>query len=713
MAGPKAVWGIEIGQCALRAIRVRAAEDGAVELLAFDEVEHERILSQPDADRDALIRGSLQKFVSRNELAGDALVIGVPGQQTFARFCKLPPVDPKKIPELVRFEATQQIPFDISEVVWDYQVFQAPESPEVEVGIFAMRKDLIREHLNHYNEAGLRPTTIQTVPAALYNFCHHDLADELGEGSAVVLIDVGAQNTNLVIVEPHAAWMRNIPLGGNNFTEALVKAFKLSFTKAEELKRNAAKSKYARQIFQAMRPVFSDLVAEIQRSLGFYSSTHRDTELKLVVVCGNAFRLPGLQKYIENNLTIENVRRLESFSKLSTAALSDAAKFRDRILGFAATYGLALQGLGRAEIKANLLPPELARVQRWNRKRPWFIAAAACIALASALPWVRNSMDAAALAQSQDVVSQAARIVQQAEKLQSEFNKVAKATEPEKQRIEKLFELEDQRDLVPRLIALVHEALPPLPPELAAARSPEQIKQVIQSNPNLARTKRKQIFVEDFEIHYQENIENVDRYQLLQKTGGARRGPAYGGPVGGPMGRGMMAGGALGGPAAPAAGAAGKGGKPGFFVVLRLRVLYGREQSEAVHLLETEFFPRLLELGHQKGLGFWIPPTDEQNTLDPEKKNLELHIRRVEAPSGTNVAYVPGLGARGGAGGGRMAAGAPGLPTAGTTGGRNEPQYVDPVTGEDMSTDWIAEVGFKVLLGEPPEENKAQGKKKP
>jgi len=63
--------------------------------------------------------------------------------------------------------------------------------------------------------------------------------------------------------------MRSIPIGGNNFTETLVKAFKLPFAKAEDLKRNAATSKYARQIFQAMRPVFADLVAEIQRSVGF------------------------------------------------------------------------------------------------------------------------------------------------------------------------------------------------------------------------------------------------------------------------------------------------------------------------------------------------------------------------------------------------------------------------------------------------------------
>ena len=72
-------------------------------------------------------------------------------------------------------------------------------------------------------------------------------------------------------------WTRTIQIGGNNFTEALVRAFKLSFPKAEQHKRTAASSKYARQIFQAMRPVFADLVQEIQRCIGFYTSLHRET----------------------------------------------------------------------------------------------------------------------------------------------------------------------------------------------------------------------------------------------------------------------------------------------------------------------------------------------------------------------------------------------------------------------------------------------------
>src|SRR5215467_8918420 len=102
MAAKGGVWGIDVGQCALKAVKLRPAGDDKVEVVAFDLIEHPKILSQPDAEPDELIKAALEKFASRNDWQKDDFVIGVPGQQTFARFCKLPPVDAKKIPDLVR-----------------------------------------------------------------------------------------------------------------------------------------------------------------------------------------------------------------------------------------------------------------------------------------------------------------------------------------------------------------------------------------------------------------------------------------------------------------------------------------------------------------------------------------------------------------------------------------------------------------------------------
>src|SRR5262245_9476516 len=64
------VWGLDLGQCALKALRLQEI-DGQLTATAFDYVEYPKILSQPDADPDQLIREALQQFLSRNDIRGD------------------------------------------------------------------------------------------------------------------------------------------------------------------------------------------------------------------------------------------------------------------------------------------------------------------------------------------------------------------------------------------------------------------------------------------------------------------------------------------------------------------------------------------------------------------------------------------------------------------------------------------------------------------
>ncbi len=689
-----AVWGIDIGQCALRAIKLQHAEGGKVEVLAFDTIEHDKILSQPDAEPAELINAALEKFVDQNEVQGDRFVIGVPGQQTFAKFCKLPPVETKKIPDIVKFEASQQIPFDMDDVVWDYAVFQEEDSPDVEVGIFAMRKDLIRSQLDYYSEVRITPQIIQTQPSALYNFCVFDQMDsEQDAGTATVIIDVGAQNTDLVIVEPNSAWTRTIPLGGNRFTEELVKKFKLSFAKAEHLKRNAAKHKHARQIFQAMRPIFAELVAEVQRSIGFYSSTHREIELKRVLACGNAFKLSGLRKYLEQNLTIPGgVAELDAFSKVIESSVTEQKNYGENVMGLPTAYGLALQGLGLAKITANLLPPELARVAMWKKKRPFFMAAAACTALAAIMPWTRLSIDQAALASNSSEGDQAKRIIDQASNYSSRYAEVATGNESEQKTLDELFSLTDQRALVPRIMSFVHASLPEIDPQIAAASSPEQLKQLIQSNPGrFARVQRRQILLDSLEVNFRGDIVNAPRPSPSQRR--ASTGSSFGsGNTGGGMmrpgggGGGMMRpGGGGGGMMRPGGGGGGGGGvasrgkgEPGFYVVMSGRVLYGTDRSQATELITGEFYRNLLANGTLQGLGFHVP---EVNPAD-KTKNLPVTIS-VEKVYG-NV--TPGA-----------QFGMPGESQESVV------LYPDPVTGEDMKDDWRFELAFKVMMGDAPQ----------
>ncbi len=174
MAHPSAAWGIEIGQFAIKAIRLERDGDN-VSVTDFAVLPHRKVLSTPDIDVAEVTRLSLGQLISEKDLEGEHLVISVPGHSAFARFAKLPPVEKKDLPEIVKFEAVQQIPFPIEEVEWDYEAFHQEGLPEVEVGIFAITRERVNERLDVYGEVGITPETLTLSPVSLFNAMNYDL----------------------------------------------------------------------------------------------------------------------------------------------------------------------------------------------------------------------------------------------------------------------------------------------------------------------------------------------------------------------------------------------------------------------------------------------------------------------------------------------------------------------------------------------------------
>lgn len=393
MAKGNAVWGIDIGQCALKALRCRPHEKEPRRLVveAFDYVEYPKILTQPEAEPAELIREALATFLSRNDLSGDTVAMSVSGQSGLARFIKLPPVESKKIPDIVKYEARQQIPFALDDVVWDYQQLTGGSEEdgfalEPEVGLFAMKRDQVAKALAPLEEAGIEVDLIQLAPLAIYNYVCFDRLEDLKDRPydpasppvSTVVISIGTDTTDLVVTNGFRVWQRNIPIGGNHFTRALSKELKLTFVKAEHLKRHATQADDPKAVFQAMRPVFSDLLAEIQRSLGYFSSLDKAAKIGEVIALGNAMKLPGLQRYLAQNLE-QDVKPIEEFQRLVAGSASGSAAFKENVLSFAPAYGLCIQGLAKSELKTNLLPEEIVTRRMVRSKKPWAVAGVAAV----------------------------------------------------------------------------------------------------------------------------------------------------------------------------------------------------------------------------------------------------------------------------------------------------------------------------------------------
>ena len=399
MARSPYVWGIDIGKCALKAVRCRVStEPRKITAEAFDYIEYPMILSQPEADPVELVRSALSEFVGRNKLKGDRVAVSVPGQSGLSKFIKLPPIEAKKIPDIVKYEARQQIPFPLEQVEWDWQrlvggIEEGGFVLDAEVGLFAMKREQVFKALAPLTEAGIEVDILQLSPMSLANMVIFDqlpdptTIDPLEPPPSVVLVSMGVDATDLVITNGLRIWQRSMPIGGNNFTKSLVQGMKLTFAKAEQLKRNAARADNAKEVFNAMKPVFNEFASELQRSLNYFSGSDRSARIGKVLLLGNASKLKGLADFVSKQLNLE-VHRLDTYRGLDGPDVITAPTFKENRLAFATAYGLALQGVQDASINTNLLPGEIVRERLIESKKPWAVGAMVGLLGASALSFL-------------------------------------------------------------------------------------------------------------------------------------------------------------------------------------------------------------------------------------------------------------------------------------------------------------------------------------
>lgn len=439
-------WGVEVGAGALKAVKLERVGDD-VNVLDFAIIPHKRPLSAPDSDEKEQRRLAVGALVSQFDLRGASLSLSMPGAQSFAKFAKLPPVEPKQVPDIVKFEAVQQIPFPIDEVEWDYQTFQSPDSPDVEVGIFAITSERVREKLAKWEDVGLTPDVLTLSSLAAYNALAYDLVfTERTPGT--VILDVGTSSTDLVVAEGGRLWIRTFPIGGHQFTEALVTAFNLNYAKGERLKREVENTQHTREVLQAMRPVFGDLAQDVQRSIGYYQSTHREAKITRLIGLGSTFDLPGLKKFLSQQLQIE-VGKLEGFQRIKMTGDRNA-EFQKNAHQLTTAVGLALQGVGLQTIQANLMPIAITRDAMWNRKTGWFIAAGTVALMAGAASFVRPVLDSAAVPAQPPahIAATAAR----ADQFKKEWQRVESEYQPNFKAAAMMAALDD-REVIPNLAA--------------------------------------------------------------------------------------------------------------------------------------------------------------------------------------------------------------------------------------------------------------------
>ena len=340
---------------------------------------------EPDNETDVspYIVVCLRDLMQAHGIRPAPLLLALSGQVVFPRFVKLPPVARDKIAEMIRYEAEQNVPFPIDEVVWDYQLIGDASEGEQHAMIVAVKADNITEAAECVAAAGLEPELVDVAPMALYNCVRYNYPEMSG---CVMVLDIGARSTNLVFIEQGRVFSRTIAVAGNAITQEIAKSFQVGFAEAEALKRQHAfvalggvfssgDDEMADRISKIVRNVVTRLHAEISRSINFYRSQQGGAAPARVLLTGGSSVIPHMDTFFREKLQVE-VDVLNPFINVQAGPALDPQQVGEDVSCLAEVVGLALRRSLACPVEINLMPPSLVKVKTFRGRLPFFGLAA-------------------------------------------------------------------------------------------------------------------------------------------------------------------------------------------------------------------------------------------------------------------------------------------------------------------------------------------------
>ena len=349
------------------------------------------VSTDPTSDemRRAQIAVVVREMMSELHIKHGAANYALPAQSVFARFVKLPGLEQEKLEKIIAFEAQQNVPFPIDDVVWDYQLVGGGLEEQIQVVLVAIKIDLLDDINAGVEEAGLHTSTIDVAPMALYNAFRYSYPN-VNECS--MLVDIGARTTNVLFIEPRKIFSRSLPIGGSTITAAIAREFGESAEAAETRKKRdgfvGLGGAYAEpsdhdlaRVSKLARSTMTRLHAELMRSISHYRAQQQGSRPDRIFLCGGAVGMPYMREFFQEKFQLP----IEFFNPLRNVAVSEAAAASGvahsaHLLG--ELVGLALRSVTVCPMELSLLPASVVRRQELERRRPFFIAAAACVVLA-------------------------------------------------------------------------------------------------------------------------------------------------------------------------------------------------------------------------------------------------------------------------------------------------------------------------------------------
>jgi type IV pilus assembly protein PilM len=285
--GKKEIVGLDIGSSSVKLAEIRETRNGyqlkniGEALLPSDAIANKIVV-----DSDAVVE-TISKLVRDLEIKTKDVVISLSGDSVIVKKVSFPKMSEKELHEAVNWELKQNIPQDIDNFNYDFQVLPGEGlDSNMDVLIVAAKKDITEDYMTATKHAGLNPVVVDVDVFALENMFDINYAaiDEV-----IALINIGASLTNINILKGGVSvFAKDIRAGGRQLTDLIQKEFSISYDEAERMKYSLSLASVSVEL-DRMRRDFTDLICgEIDRAIGFFITTSLKEKVRKAILGGGA-----------------------------------------------------------------------------------------------------------------------------------------------------------------------------------------------------------------------------------------------------------------------------------------------------------------------------------------------------------------------------------------------------------------------------------------
>lgn len=289
------------------------------------------------------IRGLCSEIKIRRKNAS----IGMFGTAVIVKKITIPRIDLKLVAEQVRWEAEQYIPFDVNSISLAHHVINPKDSSEtMDILLIAAQNELVSTYYSVVQGADLKLGVLDVSAFALANVYEFNYGRS--EGQTIGLVNFGSAITNFVVVSSgEVVFSRDMPIGGQNYTNDLHKEMGVSIGEAESLKLSAASGgAVPDEVHRSLSTTTEMMTEEIRNSFDFFSGSSGGLNVSQVYYTGGAAATPGLIRNL-TQATRLNFEYLNPFLRIQSGSKKISTTYLEQITPFCAiAFGLGLRKMG-------------------------------------------------------------------------------------------------------------------------------------------------------------------------------------------------------------------------------------------------------------------------------------------------------------------------------------------------------------------------------